>query len=201
MFPASMADLPSEGDVTRLVRALKDESGEDRPDALLSEIVETLRQIAHRQLAHERADHTLDTVGLVNEAYLKMSREDATWENRSHFYGSAARAMRQVLVSYARSRNAQKRGGGVEDVSLDNVLPFLDGTRSDALLELDEALSQLEAARPRLARVVECRYFIGLTVPETASALDISPATVVRDWRMARAWLRREMANEQDQDG
>ena len=190
-----MADPPPEGDVTRLVRALNDEGRGERADALLPEIVETLRQIAHRQLANERADHTLDTVGLVNEAYLKMNHAGAVWENRSHFYGSASRAMRQVLVSYARSRNAQKRGGGAEDVPLDEVLPFLDSARSEALVALDEGLERLEAAQPRLARVVECRYFVGLTVPETASALDISPATVVRDWRMARAWLRREMAD------
>ena len=193
-----MADLSTEGEVTRLVRSLKDGGDEAHADTLLPQIVETLRQIAQRQLARERADHTLDTVGLVNEAYLKMNSDGADWESRAHFYGSAARAMRQVLVSYARSRNAQKRGGGAEKVRLDDVLPFLNGARSEALVALDEALERLEASQPRLARVVECRYFVGLTVPETADALDMSPATVVRDWRLARAWLRREITEENE---
>ena len=188
------------GDVTRFLRDFQ-RGDLDAADGRLPEVVATLRRIAHRQLVSEAPGRTLDTVALVNEAYLKMAGAGGReWESRSHFYGSAARAMRQILVSYARARNAQKRGGGAPDVPLDDVLLFLDGARSDELVALDEALARLEEAVPRHVRVVECRFFVGLSVEETAEALGVSPATVTRDWRTARAWLRQALAPDPPAD-
>jgi len=184
--------MSSEGDVTRLLRSL----GHDGRalDALLPIVYDELRGIARRQLGTERSDHTLQPTALVHEAYLKLSRLDRIeWVNRAQFFAIAAQAMRRVLVDYALARRAAKRGGGALHVPLaDALLVSADDARD--ILALNEALAGLEQREPRLARVVECRYFAGLSIDETAEALSISPATVKRDWVVARAWLNRELA-------
>jgi RNA polymerase sigma factor (TIGR02999 family) len=176
--------------VTRLLQEL----GAGRAEAfdeLLPEVIGTLRSIAHRQLRRERPGHTLNTTALVNEAYLKLVGNDRKdWENRAHFFAVASRAMRHVLVSYARARNADKRGGGAVHITIDENSPPLAGPQVEELIALDQAMEQLERINPRHVRIVECRFFAGLTVTETAEALGVARVTVVRDWRMARAWLR-----------
>jgi len=176
------------------VTQLLDELAEGREgafDELIPEVVASLRGIAHRQLGGERAGHTLNTTALVNEAYLKLvSNERKTWQNRAHFFAVAARAMRQVLIGYARARNAEKRGGGAVHLTLEEDRAPLTGIQVDELVAINDALEQLARRNPRLVQVVECRFFAGLTVEETAEALGLARATVVRDWRTARAWLR-----------
>lgn len=153
-----------------------------------------LRLIAHRQLAGEAEGHTLETSGLVSEAYLRLlGVRHIKWHDTQHFLAMAARSMRRVLVDYAENRNARKRGGGVVGSELDpsNILA---PERSEDVLALDEALERLERLAPRQSLVVECRFFGGLSVEETAAALRLSPATVKREWTAARAWLNRELA-------
>lgn len=165
-------------------------------DTLLPEVMDALRAIARRQLQNERADHTLNTTALIHEAYLKLvGRREMDWQSRAHFFAVAARAMRRVLVSYARQRNAEKRGGGAVRVTLVTNLGPLTESQEDELVALDAALQRLEQINLRHARIVECRFFAGLTIEETAEALGVSPVTVTRDWRMARAWLRHELAH------
>jgi RNA polymerase sigma factor (TIGR02999 family) len=191
--------MRAEEDVTGLLIASTRGDANAR-DALWSAVYDELRLVAHRQLRHERGDQTLGTTGLVHEAYLKLVRLDRVeWQSRAHFYAIAAQAMRRILINYAVGRRAQKRGGGVAPVTLDEasdeVLAMAD-ERADELVALDEALERLKALNERQARVVECRVFGGLSVEETAAALDISPATVKRDWTVARAWLNREVRVE-----
>ena len=163
-------------------------------DRLLPVVYEQLRDIARREMRRERPDHTLDATALVHEAYLKLVElERINWESRAHFFGAAARAMRRILISYARMKKADKRGAGAEHVSLDDAI-VLARNRPDRLLALDEALERLAERDERQARVVECRYFAGMSVEETGTALGISPATVKRDWTLARAWLNRELS-------
>jgi RNA polymerase sigma factor (TIGR02999 family) len=164
-------------------------------DRLLPVVYEHLRTIARRELRRERPDHTLNATALVHEAYLRLVQLDRIdWEGRAHFFGAAANAMRRILISYARMKKAEKRGSGAEHASLDDVV-VAARERPDHLLALDEALGRLGAIDERQARVVECRYFAGMSVEETAAALGISPATVKRDWVMARAWLNRALAD------
>lgn len=164
-------------------------------DELLPLVYDELRGIAHNQLRAERPGHTLNTTALVHEAYLKLvDQTRVEWKNRAHFYAVAARAMRRILVDYARKRGRQKRGGDAIRVPLETDLMAFSSSQSDALQALDESLQRLETINPRHGRVVECRYFGGMTVEETAAALDISPATVSRDWQFARAWLKRELS-------
>ncbi|TVQ14666.1 MAG: sigma-70 family RNA polymerase sigma factor [Balneolaceae bacterium] len=166
-----------------------------RPDSesvneLLPMVYDELRQIAHRELRNERSGHTLNTTALVHEAYLKLIQNPpkGDWEGRKHFFMIAARAMRQVLVNYARSRNSQKRGSGDEPIALEDGY-YLSQEKANELIDLDDALSRLEKLDERLSSVVECRYFGGYGIDETADILGISPATVKRDWTSARAWL------------
>ena len=167
----------------------------DALDALLPRIYDELRRIAHHRLRGERDDHTLNTTGLVHEAYMKLVRLDRMdWQNRTHFFAIASQAMRNILVDYAVKRNAQKRGGDRDRVTLDDAEAPIEAPLDD-LVALHQALEELEALDRRQARVVECRFFGGLTIDETAEALDISPATVSRDWAMARAWLNRMLAD------
>ena len=180
-------------DVTQALLAL---SAGDRAalDDLMPVIYAQLREQANRALRHERPDHTLTPTGLVHEAYLKLVRlERVVWHDRAHFFGACANEMRRILVSHARHRGAGKRGGGAEHVSLDNALDAAM-TRPGELVALDEALERLAAIDERQVRIVECRFFAGMSVEETATALDISPATVKRDWSLARAWLNRELS-------
>jgi RNA polymerase sigma factor (TIGR02999 family) len=168
----------------------------DSLDHFARELYDELRRMAHRQLAGERPDHTLCTTDLVHEAYLKLGRlERIEWQSRSHFFAGAAQAMRRVLVDHAVRRGAGKRGGKQVRVEFGEDLAVADEV-GDQLLALHEALERLEADEPRLAKVVECRFFAGMTVPEIGEALDLSPATVKRDWQLARAWLNRELKAE-----
>jgi RNA polymerase sigma factor (TIGR02999 family) len=162
-------------------------------DRLVPQVYEELRRIAHVQLRGERGDHTLDTGALVHEAYLKLSRLDRIeWRDRSHFLAAAAGAMRRILVDYAMARKARKRGGGRQRVPLDDVAVLADDRAQD-LLTLDDALRRLALESERAARIVEWRFFGGMSIEETAEVLDISPATVKREWTLARAWLNREL--------
>lgn len=158
-----------------------------------------MEELAHRQRQRWRHDYTLDTIGLVHEAYLKLvGGRSADVESRAHFLALASRAMRHILCNYARDRQALKRGGALERLPLDEgtALPRQEGPAWEAaetLLALDDALKRLEQVDPRRSKVVECRFFGCLTVEETASAIGVSPRTVKRDWAVAQAWLHREM--------
>jgi RNA polymerase sigma factor (TIGR02999 family) len=155
-------------------------------------VYDVLRRMAHRRLASERTDHTLSTTGLVHEAYLKLVRlERIQWQGRAHFLAIAAQSMRNILVDYALRRRALKRGGRREEAS-SGSLTLAEAPAKD-VLSVHEALRRLEALDARQARVVECRFFAGMDVEETAEALGISPASVKRDWAVARAWLNREL--------
>jgi RNA polymerase sigma factor (TIGR02999 family) len=176
------------GEVTRALDELG-LAGAEAVTAVFPLVYEELRRLAHRALSHERPDHTLSTTALVHEAYVKLSGLDRIrWKNRSHFLATSAQAMRRVLVNHARKRRSQKRGGGQP------LVPLADGLAAaqeapDELISLDEALHKLEAMNARQCRIVECRFFAGLSVADTAEALDVSEATVKRDWTLARAWL------------
>lgn len=187
-------EMPESPDVTRL---LTDLAGGDREamDRLLPAVYEQLRQMARRELMRERADHTLNATAIVHEAYLRLVQLDrVSWEGRAHFFGAAASAMRRILIDYARSRNARKRGSGASKVPLDDVVLAAQERPGD-LLALDEALERLRRVSERQASVVECRFFAGMSLDETATALGISNATVRRDWAVARAWLNRELSH------
>lgn len=176
----------------------------DRPalDAALPAVYEELRAMARCHMAREHACQTLDTTALVHEAYLKLvDQTKVPTRNRAYFFGAAARAMRQILVDQARRRQRFKRGGGVRPVTLDEVAGGGQLASGDAaavqMLDVDAALNRLATIYPRQARVVECRFFGGLSVADTASALDLSPRTVKRDWSLARAWLARQLADDE----
>jgi RNA polymerase sigma factor (TIGR02999 family) len=165
-------------------------------DAFASGLYEELRGIAHRQLRGERADHSLCTTALVHEAYLKLERLDRMeWKNRAQFCAEAARAMRRILVDYAVRRRAAKRGGDRVQIELRDSLALTD-PQADELFALNEALTVFEKEWPRQARIVECRFFAGMTIPEMAEAFGIAEATVSRDWQLARAWLNRALATD-----
>jgi RNA polymerase sigma factor (TIGR02999 family) len=168
-------------------------------ERLLPLVYEELRGIAHAQLRHERQGHTLNTTALVHEAYFRLvDLERVPLQGRAHFFAIAARAMRQILINYAVRRKAAKRGGGQQPVVLDDAdaLPdALTDAQAEEVLALDEALQRLVLLDERQARVVELRFFAGMDIEETAAALGISPATVKRDWTVARAWLNRELKN------
>ena len=162
-------------------------------DRLMPLVYEELRRMANNYMRNERRGHTLQTSALVNEAYLRLvDHENIAWQNRAHFFGVAAQAMRRILVDHARTRNYQKRGGAAQQVSLDDAATLADG-RPAELIALDEALDELAKIDPRKCRVVELRYFGGLSIEETAEALGVSIPTVVRDWNTAKVWLMREM--------
>jgi RNA polymerase sigma factor (TIGR02999 family) len=165
-------------------------------DALTPVIQHELHRLAARQLAGERPGHILQPTALVNEAYLRLVNwKDVRWQNRAHFFGTASRIMRRILVDMARARGRAKRGRGQVHVSLSEAEQRPVDDRTD-LLALDEALQTLEGIDPRKSRVVELRYFGGLDLEETAVVLDVSVATVRRDWSMARAWLYRELKRQ-----
>ena len=163
-------------------------------DDVFPVVYEELKRVAHRHLRGELTGHTLQTTALVHEAWLEMAKLDhIRWPGREYVLAAASQAMRRVLVDYAVERRAQKRGSGVIAEPLDDAIAMAT-SRSDELLALDEALHTLATVNPRYARVIECRFFGGMSIEETAAALETSPATVKRDWTLARAWLNRELA-------
>jgi RNA polymerase sigma factor (TIGR02999 family) len=163
-------------------------------DEMVPSIYAELKRLARTCLNRERADHTLQPTALVHEAYIKLlEQRQVDWRNRAHFLGVAANAMRRVLLHHAESRNAQKRDGARQRVTLDEALAALEDSSTVDVLDLNAALERLAALDPRQARVVELRVFGGLTIEEAAEVLELSPATVKRDWNVARLWLRREL--------
>ena len=183
----------SDQEVTALLQEL---SADNRTvvDALLPRVYDELHNLARRQLYGERKNHTLNATALVHEAYLNLiQQKDANWQNRSHFMGIAALAMRRILVNYAKARLAEKRGGGAALATFTEEMAVREA-RAEELVALDEALARLEQLDERQAKVVTLRYFGGLTQEEIADVLDISVPTVGRDWRFAKAWLARELS-------
>ena len=181
-------------EVTQLLRDWSAGRKEAR-DELLGLVYEPLRAIAERNLYRERQGHTLQPTALVNELYLKLiDQRRVAWHDRAHFFAVAAQVMRRILVDYARRRNSEKRGGGLVPVTLSAALEVASAQNLD-IVALDAALESLEKIYPQQAKVVELRFYAGLTIDETASVLGVSPATVSREWTMARAWLRRATAN------
>ena len=165
-------------------------------DQLIPLVHDELRRLARRHMAGERPGHTLQATALVNEAYLRLiAVNQVRWQNRAHFFAMASRVMRRILVDAARARGFQKRGGGAETVSLDEALLISGEPRQD-LIALDDALNALAAFDLRKSQVVEMRFFGGLSVEETAEALHVSADTVMRDWRLAKVWLVRELSGE-----
>lgn len=184
--------MPSDERFTAL---LDDLSGGNRTvvDALLPQVYDALHDLAHRKLRGERAGHTLNTTALVHEAYEKLVQQDRmTWQNRAHFMGVAALSMRRILINYAHKRNAQKRGGGEPVATFEDGMAPRD-VQAEELIDLDNALDRLEQLNERQSKVVTHRFFGGLTQKEIAEVLGVSEPTVRRDWRLARAWLSREL--------
>jgi RNA polymerase sigma factor (TIGR02999 family) len=167
---------------------------EEALDRLVPIVHQELHRLAHRYMRHERADHTLQSTALVHEAYQRLiDSRNVRWQNRAHFFAIAAQSMRRILVDFARSRQYLKRGGQYRQVSLGEALMF-SANRGADFVALDDALRSLNATDPRKSQVVELRFFGGLTVNETAEVLKVSPETVMRDWRLAKAWLLRELS-------
>lgn len=178
--------------VTQLLSAWS-EGDRSALEKLTPLVYRELRRMAHRQMSSERSDHTLQTTALVNEAYLKLANQThPNWNNRAHFFAVAARAMRQILVNYALSYNALKRGGGAGKIELDEGA-LVAAAQSKEIVELNDALERLNALEPRKAQVVELKYFGGLTQDEIAEVLKISAVTVRREWKFAKAWLHHEL--------
>ena len=186
------------GDVTQLLQARR--AGDDEAsERLWAEVYDRLRRMAHRQLQHERPGHTLSTTDLVHECYLKIIDQTRTgYQDRLHFFATAAQVMRRLLVDHARQRQAQKRGGDAPHLALDEAFVSADAS-AELFLALDEALTQLSERDERLGRVVECRFFGGMKEKEIAALLDLSKRTVRRDWRKAKAWLSRALPDEAEQ--
>lgn len=168
----------------------------DALDKLIPLVEAELKRIAHNYMRRENINHTLQTTALVNEAYLKLTdQRDANWQNREHFFALSSKIMRRILINYARERRAEKRGGEIERVDLQNA-QILSTEKSAELLALDEALEELAKFDELKSRIVELRYFGGLTIEETAEVLGIAPPTVSLHWRCAKAWLSREIRRE-----
>ena len=186
---------PAEQGVTQLLRAWG--NGDQQALERLTPLVyEELHRVAHRYMADERAGHTLQTTALVNEVYLRLvDVRGVSWQNRAHFFAICARTMRRILTDFARSRQYQKRGGEAVSVTLDDALGVSSQPAVD-FVALDDAMKGLGKLEPRKSQVVELRFFGGLSVEETAEVLKISPDTVMRDWKFARAWLARELSGE-----
>ena len=180
------------GEVTRLL-ARAAEGGQPVVDQLFTIIYDEIHRIAQHQLRSERANHTLSPTDIVHEAYLRLAGpERIPWQSRAHFLAVAASAIRRLLIDHARRRSAYKRGGDREAVSLSDAMLAVPHD-DHSLLDLDAALRRLDAIEPRQARVVECRFFAGMSIDETADALGVARATAARDWAFARAWLHREL--------
>ena len=188
--------MTASGQITQWLRRLHD-GDEAALEQLMPLLYDELRHIARKQLRGERPGHTLSTTGLVNEAYLRLvDQRQLRAEDRPQFFAIAATTMRRILIDYARARKRLKRGGDQHPIPLEEAEQFLSDAEADEVLALDDALDRLAALEPRAAQVVQCRFFSGLTLDETAQALGVSAKTVQRDWIAARAWLRKEIAHE-----
>jgi RNA polymerase sigma factor (TIGR02999 family) len=189
----------SQPEVTQLPLAWS-EGQETALEKLIPVVHKELRRLAHRYMWKEREGHMLQTTALVNEAYLRLvDSRQVRWQNRAHFFAISAQLMRRILVDFARSGNYLKRGGGAEQVSLDEVMVISKEKDAD-LVALDDALSALADVDPRKSQVVELRFFGGLSVEETAEVLKVSPDTVLRDWKLAKVWLLREMGRKENRE-
>lgn len=190
----------SSHEITQLLTAWGD--GDSSVLERLTQLVyQELRSLARRYLARENRGHSLESAALVNEAWLRLiDQKNVRWQNRAHFFGISAQLMRRILVDMARARKNKKRGGEARQIILDEALVIAEAPGKD-LIALDDALKSLEAIDQRKCRVVELRFFGGLSVDETAEVLKISPETVMRDWKMAKVWLHRELSREEPDEG
>jgi RNA polymerase sigma factor (TIGR02999 family) len=183
---------PGPQELTELLRAWAD-GDHQALEQLTPHVYRELHRIARRSLAGERHNHPLQATALIHEAYIRLiDWKGVRWQSRTHFFAMSAKLMRRVLVDVARRRDQRKRGGGMAQTTIGDVVGFIPG-KAPAILELESALAQLEAFDPRKAQIVELRFFAGLSIEETATALQISERTVNRDWELARSWLRLEM--------
>jgi RNA polymerase sigma factor (TIGR02999 family) len=199
--PADKREINMESSTQEVTGLLIDWSKGDQAafERLLPLVYGELRQMARRYMARQQPGHTLQTTALIHEAYLKLvDQKEKQWQNRAHFFGVAAQAMRHILVDYARSKQAERHGGGAQAVALDEALT-VSQERAAELVALDDALQELAKVDPRKCQVVELRFFGGLSVEETAAVLKISEITVQRDWSMAKAWLHRALSNEAEE--
>jgi RNA polymerase sigma factor (TIGR02999 family) len=189
---------PSSHEVTELLAAWG-KGDEVKREQLMSLVYDELHRLAHRYMRRESPGHTLQTSALVNEAFVRLvDQKNVQWQSRAHFFGIAAQMMRRILVDYARSRNYAKRGGGVQQVSLDEGLVVSD-ERTTEIVDVHDALERLAQFDARKGQIVELRFFGGLSIDETAEVMGVSPGTVMRDWTLAKAWLRREMSTDGSQ--
>jgi RNA polymerase sigma factor (TIGR02999 family) len=191
--------IPSSADVTELLAAWSD-GDKSAEKELFSVVYRELRRLAHRYMLRENPGNTLQTTALVHEAYVCLiDRKRANWQNRAHFFGFSAQVMRHILVDLARSKNFQKRGGEVRKIALDEAL-VMSPVKDSYIVELDDALKALAEVDARKSKVVELRFFGGMSVEETAEVLKVSQDTVMRDWRLAKAWLWREFRRQATSD-
>lgn len=189
--------MDSRKDVTTLLTEWR-EGNQQALNELTPLVYQELRQLAARQLRHERPGHTLQSTALVHEAYLKLiDQRRVQFKDREHFFAVASQVIRRILVSYARSRNSDKRGGGKTMLAFDESIAFADRKNLD-LIELDDALESLSEIDPQQGRIIELRFFGGLTIEATAQVLEISTSTATRDWNVARAWLHRELTRSRN---
>ena len=190
--------IPSSADVTELLVAWSD-GDKSAEKELFSLVYRELRRLAHRYMLRENPGNTLQTTALVNEAYVRLiDTKRANWQNRAHFFGFSAQVMRHILVDLARSKNFQKRGGEVRKIALDEGL-VMSPVKDGYMVDLDDALKALAEVDARKSKVVELRFFGGMSVEETAEVLKVSQDTVMRDWRLAKAWLWRELSKTGDE--
>lgn len=188
-----MSEKPDkETDVTQWLLQWSSSHDREALESLAPLVYDELRRIAARHMRGEREGHSLQPTDLVHEAFLKLVRQTVSWQNRAHFFGVAAEIMRRILVDHARKRLAEKRGAGAEMITLDGTIDW-PGQHDVSLIALDDCLTTLAQVDAQQSKVVELRFFAGLTVEETAAVLGVAPITVKREWRMARAWLLREM--------
>lgn len=186
----------SPGEITQLLIAWSN-GDEDAREELMPLVYAELHRLAHAYMGRERPGHTLQTSALINEAYLRLiDQNHVLWQNRAHFFGIAARMMRRILVDYARNRTYAKRGGHAHRVTLDETV-IVSEERTAEVLGLDYALTGLAEIDPRKSQIVELRFFGGLSIEETAEVLQVSPGTVMKDWTLAKAWLKKEMTDGQ----
>ena len=192
---------PESSDITRILEDIG-AGRQDAADNLLPLVYQQLRAIAQQRMADERPGHTLQATALVHEAYARLvGNQEITWDSRGHFFVAAAEAMRRILIEHARSRARETRGGSKRQrltLAIGDVADLTRAEKTDEIIALDEALRRLQAQRPRVAQVVQLRFYAGLSVNETARVVAVSPRTVELDWAFARAWLYRELADDAD---